>query len=40
MTAEPAASAPPGAVAPIRREVRVQCDADTAFELFTAHLGA
>ena len=40
MTAEPAASAPQGAVAPIRREVRVQCDADTAFELFTAHLGA
>ncbi|SDP57435.1 Activator of Hsp90 ATPase homolog 1-like protein [Pedococcus dokdonensis] len=27
-------------VAPIRREVRVACDVDTAFELFTAHLGA
>ncbi len=39
MTAEtaPSTSHP---VAPLRREVRVQCDADTAFELFTAHLGA
>ncbi|GAA2166192.1 SRPBCC domain-containing protein [Pedococcus bigeumensis] len=27
-------------IAPVRREVRVRCDADTAFELFTAHLGA
>lgn len=27
-------------VAPLRREVRVRCDADTAFELFTAHLGS
>ena len=26
--------------APLRREVRVPCDPDTAFELFTAHLGA
>lgn len=27
-------------VAPVRREVRVACDAGTAFALFTAHLGA
>ena len=27
-------------VAPLRRQVRVRCDTDTAFELFTAHLGA
>ncbi|WP_200961248.1 SRPBCC domain-containing protein [Phycicoccus sp. Soil802] len=39
MTAEtvPSTSHP---IAPVRREVRVRCDADTAFELFTAHLGA
>jgi uncharacterized protein YndB with AHSA1/START domain/uncharacterized protein YciI len=40
MTAEPAASAPQGGVSPIRREVRVGCDPETAFELFTAHLAA
>jgi uncharacterized protein YciI len=40
MTAETAESAQQGAVAPIRREVRVGCDAETAFELFTAHLAA
>ena len=40
MTAEAAESATQGAVAPITREVRVGCDVDTAFELFTAHLGA
>ena len=40
MTAEAAENVLHGAVAPIRREVRVQCDTDTAFELFTAHLGA
>ncbi len=28
------------APAPIRREIRVACDPTTAFELFTAHLGA
>ena len=41
MTAEtpPRARSPRQPVAPIRREVRVRCDADTAFELFTAHLG-
>lgn len=39
MTAEtaPSTSHP---IAPVRREVRVRCDADTAFQLFTAHLGA
>jgi uncharacterized protein YndB with AHSA1/START domain/uncharacterized protein YciI len=39
MTTEtvPSASHP---IAPVRREVRVVCDADTAFELFTAHVGA
>jgi hypothetical protein len=31
---------PAGSVAPLRREVRVPCDADTAFELFTAHIAA
>jgi hypothetical protein len=25
---------------PLRREVRVACDRDTAFDLFTAHIGA
>ncbi len=40
MTAEAAENVTHDAVAPIRREVRVQCDTDTAFELFTAHLGA
>jgi uncharacterized protein YciI len=40
MTAEAAENVHHGAVAPIRREVRVHCDPDTAFELFTAHLGA
>ena len=25
---------------PLRREVRVGCDVDTAFELFTAHITA
>ena len=40
MSTEAAASTHQGAVAPVRREVRVQCDPDTAFELFTAHLGA
>ena len=39
MTAETVPSTP-HPVAPVRREVRVRCDADTAFELFTAHLGA
>jgi uncharacterized protein YciI/uncharacterized protein YndB with AHSA1/START domain len=27
-------------IAPLRREVRVRCDQATAFELFTAHIGA
>ena len=27
-------------ITPVRREIRVRCDVDTAFELFTAHLGA
>jgi uncharacterized protein YciI len=40
MTTETAENAPRGAIAPIRREVRVRCDAETAFELFTAHLAA
>lgn len=39
MTAETAPN-PTHPLPPIRREVRVHCDADTAFELFTAHLGA
>ena len=40
MTAEAAENVVHGAVAPVRREIRVQCDVDTAFELFTAHLGS
>jgi uncharacterized protein YciI len=28
------------AIAPVRREIRVACDPDTAFDLFTAHIGA
>lgn len=32
-----AATSPP---APVRREIRVRCDQATAYELFTAHIGA
>ena len=39
MTTEAAENVSPGAVAPVRREIRVACDVDTAFELFTAHIG-
>ena len=40
MTTEAAENVSPGAVAPVRREIRVACDVATAFELFTAHIGA
>ena len=42
MTTQPAETAESTSrhIAPLRREVRVRCDVDTAFELFTAHLGA